>query len=788
MLIIAISFGVCGFAATTEMAKKTPYPAHTYNGDRNETGPFFRKLRRIRAAEGNAAAAARIDRAWEQFTERRKSWAKNLTPRQSFDTWAFWVWHEAQFDTGLNDPEWSLMLYQWIYAEAQKRNWPDWVTHVRPNLIQTHGILCQWARRRMVLNVAEDYFAGISFNLDPGKLPAVQVWDPSVPFVMTRQFPVIVPSSKHVVSWQRQEQKDSSKPTFMDNLLIGLMEELAWEDYQMGRWDRAIERNLWILAWSEAVNNHNANPKRPYLLKREEADSYRNAKYFIATTLNTLGYREKALEMINHAFAETKTSMYSNYLVTMLKILQQKLLWQEGTGDEAVIAAMDAALTIDSKEPGVSTDSLDSARLLKAACLASMGKTDEAEALIVSICHRKKRSQDGWMDAELALVDLFLKKSEWNRAEKNLRELIRDVRVTGVKINELALYQMYVKWAMQCGKWEEALKGQREVLRLLEAFRMTPLQPLEQARLARILAETGNLRESEELIATAKSALSGRDQHFIKQVHQELDSIHKHTPLHAKADVLMQPRHLVTVPIAGFPTRTVITLMNHGNIEAKGRLKVSGLSSNIAWDESASQGVIEVHDTAEPREQTSEEITIASGKMVQFSCFAELHHPLEKHIHFEWKGDVTRRCEWQIGTPDSTSEGAVIDAGSYNDDPFFMIPVHHHLQSKVKGAVNLRVVTSQPCRVELYDEKGVLQMVDAEGNGSLENNADWLGTDFDRNLSAEIQTDASSGEARFMLLLDPAQAIDPQPLKVRIDWFAEGTWQPAAEDQITSGK
>ncbi len=772
-----------------EDPKKTPYAANTYAYDRKETGPYFRKLRRIREAEGNAAAAARLDGAWKLFLERLQKRLPDVKTRHAFDTWAFWTWHEAEFDSGLNDPEWALLLYQWIYDEAQQRKWPDWVTHVRPNVIYAHSTLCQWAQRRMVMNVAEDYFAGIKFDLDPGKLPASTLWAPDLPYVTMRQFPVIVPSTKHVVPWQRKEQKDSSKPTYMDNLLIGLMEHLALEDYQMGRWDRAMERYLWILEWNSAIGKHNADPKKPYELKREDADAYRNAKLVMAGILDKLGYREKALTLVDQGLERKKKSIYSNKQLKLLEVMRARLTWQQGKGDAALLGKLNAILALEGKDPGVPVGAMDSARLMKADCLASMGRKGEAETLLKGICERKKRSALGWLDAELALVNLDLSQARWASAEKKLHELMQAVRLKGVKIEELDLYQMYVQWALMSGKWEEALRGQREVLRLLEAFRMTPLLPLEQARLARILAELGNIAESEAQAKLAKSGATGRGAHFTDRIEQELNELKNRANVIAKSKVRMQPRSVMTAPIAGFPSRTVLTLINHGTVEAKGAIKVSGLPATITWDEKTSHAVVEVTDAqGGAKEQTSGEIRIAAGRMAQVSCFGKLNSENARKVLLEWVGDDRQSCEWSIENGDKESDGAVIDAGSYDHDPFFMIPVHHHLQCKVKGSVNLRVVTSKPCRVELYDEKGGLQMVDAEGNGSLKDSGDWLGADRDRNLAAEIFADATTGETRFLLLLDPAQEIEKEALKVRVEWLMDGKWYPAAEDQITPGK
>ncbi len=110
------------------------------------------------------------------------------------------------------------------------------------------------------------------------------------------------------------------------------------------------------------------------------------------------------------------------------------------------------------------------------------------------------------------------------------------------------------------------------------------------------------------------------------------------------------------------------------------------------------------------------------------------------------------------------------------------------LVRKGKGPVNLRVVTSQPCRVELYDAQGALQMVDAEGNGNLKNSGDWIGMDRDRNFAADVLPDETSGETNFMLQLDPMNWKGGESLRIRVEWLVDGKWFLAAEDQIVFGK
>jgi len=776
-------------AAHAEFVEVRPYGDKMYGSDRKWTGVIFRKLRRIRAAEGNLAAATHLEAAWKAYHQIRIN--GKWEPETSFDTWGFWAWHEAQYDTGKDDPEWNMLLFRSIYDIAMSEKKYDWVAHVRPNLIISYSVLCQWAQVRALCYGAEDYFAGIGYNLDPELLPSKGAWDPMVPFVQKREYPMIVPNSKHVVQWQRSEEKNPNKPTYMDNMLILLIGQLAYEDRQMGRWDSSLERYLWIMEWCDTVKSHNLNPEKKPKLNRDHDDAYRQACVNVVFMLRYLGYNEKAMQFLESGLARKGTSKNEMCDHTQLEISKEDLLAAFEKDQEAVIARMDKAIAREGKSPSIGLGDMDSARYVKADCLVRVDRLAEAEALLRSVCERKARKLAGWLSAELKLVDLLLHKRDLDNAGTTLRELMELVRIKGVKFDELNLYHRYVEWAMLSGDWKEALRAQQELLRLLEAFRMTPLITQNQAKLSRIMAELGNQAESDRLAILAKEGSTAREESFVKMIEEELAKRTNANSPDAKSKVMVQPTRVVSVSLENFPARAVVSLVNHGSREAKGNLKVTGLPANISWNQESGYGVVELSDAPTPaKEQVSGEILIQAGAVAVFSCSAKLAKEISKTVFLEWVGQSQGggRCEWMIAAADKESEGAIIDAAEYADDPFFLIPVYHHLQSKGKGPVNLRVVTSKPCRVEMYDENGTLQMVDAEGNGSLKDSGDWLGMDRDRNLAADVMPNEISGETRFMFQLDPTNWKGDEPLKVRVEWLIEGIWHLAAEDQIILGK
>lgn len=773
-----------------DIPAKRAHPDKTYHSDRWDTGPYLRKLLRIRAAEGNQAAAAKIPAAWQAFAKLAIS--KKINRRRALDSWGFWVWDEAQFGSGLNDPEWTLLLYKSIYDVAKTEKRFDWQMHVRSNLVSAYAHLCQWANARALLNDAEDYYKSIGFDIDPNKLPDQGNWDAKVPFVKKRDFPMMLPNGRAVVYWQRHETNwDASKPILIDNILTGLMQELANEDLAMGRWDRALERGTWLRRWSNAVNDFNVGKEGKKRARRENESTFQTSSGQMAYIMSILGFNEKALALIEDGLARKTANEKDKIGRVRLEIQKARYLVEHGKEDTALIARMDEALALEGKSQFVGIGGMDFARLVKARCLITLGKLDEAEALARTITAREQRKMRGWLAAELLLVDIMLERKQFTKAENTLRELMEALRITGVKIDELELYRAYVRWAFASGDWEAALRAQLEVMRLLEAFRMTPILPREQALLSRIMAELGDQEESDRLAALAREGGKGRDSRFVESIENHLRQRPDKGGATPPARVLAQPKRVVSVPLDGLPARAVISLINRGGREAKGMLRVKGLPAKISWDQAVGQGVVEVEEApGDSVERVSEAIRIPAGTSVNFSCSGKLAGGAQRSVFLQWDGDGegADACEWIIGTADKESDGAVIDAAEYADDPFFLIPIYHHLQSKGKDPVNLRVMTSLPCRVEMYDEAGALQMVDSEGNGSLAESGDWLGVDRDRNLAAEVLPDTTTGETRFLLQLDPKDWNGDEPLRIRVEWLVDGKWFLAAEDQIVSGK
>jgi hypothetical protein len=507
--------------------------------------------------------------------------------------------------------------------------------------------------------------------------------------------------------------------------------------------------------------------------------------------LTDLNFNQKALSLIEDGLNRRGTSQYDNRDKIQLEIRKERLLVEYGKENEALLAKMEKFIALEGTAPHLVKGSMDYARFVKVSCLITMKRYNDAEEILRALCSQYQRQRPGWLHAELMLVEIMQCRGQYVQAKKNLHELLVALRVSARKIDELTLYRAYVSLAFRTENWDEALLAHREVMRMVEAFRMTPMLPHEQSVLSRIMAELGNTEESDRLATLARSDAKGRDERFVKKIEGELGQRPKKAVVPPASRVVIQPKRVVSVPLEGRPARAVVSLVNRGGREAKGVLRVKGLPAKISWDQGKGQGVVEVENAAATKaESVSAAIHIQAGTTAIFSCFGKIPGGSEHTVLLEWDGDGDGAdpCEWNIGEPDKESDGALIDAAEYEDDPYFLIPVYHHLQSKSKGLVNLRVVASQPCRVEMYDQEGVLQLVDAQGNGSLADGGDWLGADQDRNLAAEITPNPETGETCFLLLLDPKDWNGKQPIQIRVEWLMNGKWYPAAEDQIIPGK
>jgi hypothetical protein len=155
-------------------------------------------------------------------------------------------------------------------------------------------------------------------------------------------------------------------------------------------------------------------------------------------------------------------------------------------------------------------------------------------------------------------------------------------------------------------------------------------------------------------------------------------------------------------------------------------------------------------------------------------------------LHWNGPSQTHDRATWRFEPAETGVSKAVIDAGAYRANPFFLIPIYHVYQDRTPGPglLNLRAVASSPMRVEVYDEDRELIAVDAQGDGKLDGSGDSLVKDQDHNGIADLALPPGRNEVSFLLMVRPLDGQGGEDVKLQIESFQNGTWQLMAVDTI----
>lgn len=762
-----------------------PYPDRMYENDRRGTGYYFKDIRTLRSEKGIEAGIAALAPALADYRDFvPDSWSAT----QEFDEWGFWVWHEAQFDSGKNDPEWAAALYRWLHEEARRIKRMDWVFHTSGSVLAATSDMSRWTDYRALLGEMTTYLQSQGFPIDPLRLPDRGLWDEEVPGVRMREFPVKIPNGKHVVYWQRPEQKDPSKPAWMDKGTANHLLHVGQEHFNQGEWRQSIELGLWVISFVESLDEHNQGKKERERILREEQQLYLDAVRGVTGTLRVLGLREAEERLIDRALnrkldARMDGEAARNRLRT--RLLELRIL--KGEASDEILKELDSWIT--TKDRGHDQNEIAALvpRLVKGKCLMAMGRKAEALALMEELRALGARKFGSWLEVELTHLDWCMDRGELSVVGKLLPELLENVRKEGLKITEIALYERYVRWAELAGDPALAVWSQRELLRLLEGFSMAPRLPAAKATLARLLALMGAQEESAAL--AAKALTSSEMANLPGRVREEVRRIVAGIPTNPQAAsrtgrILLQPGKALSMAAAGFPSRLMLQVVNVGKGRSTGILRITGAECSLSWDKESCIGTLTCGGSPGSNEV---QVDVEAQSMALFHCVTPAVPESGLMLNAEWleDGKVMESAEWKIQAADSSSSQAIIDAGIYRTDGYCMIPIYHHLQSQDRKIANLRARSSIPCRIELYDESGRLMMVDATGNGSCSDGGDWLREDSDGNGAVELKPHAATGETNFHIFADPQGDFPSEGIVLKIEWLIEGKWHLAAEDRIT---
>lgn len=168
------------------------------------------------------------------------------------------------------------------------------------------------------------------------------------------------------------------------------------------------------------------------------------------------------------------------------------------------------------------------------------------------------------------------------------------------------------------------------------------------------------------------------------------------------------------------------------------------------------------------------QIDIAGGGQVPIVLIAEgIASMTEGAVSISLPSDASNHVpgqasQWLIQQKSETGIIAIVDAARLTDSNFSVVPVFHFLGAREAGSTAaLRVIASQPTRVEGFAADGTLLFVDAQGNGSFGDAGDLIATKEMDGLNPVLKSGIESG--RIALRYRPHANSLSEPMEIRIE-------------------
>jgi hypothetical protein len=199
----------------------------------------------------------------------------------------------------------------------------------------------------------------------------------------------------------------------------------------------------------------------------------------------------------------------------------------------------------------------------------------------------------------------------------------------------------------------------------------------------------------------------------------------------------LQPIELTTRVAGNWSARGRFTLTNPGDVPVSGILTVRGATLDATWDAAQLQWNVIRRKTGGTHE-VRQLVVLQPMDQATLMLTAEAAPDATGNVQFTWECEGKPQTAWWRYTHGgSVPDIAVVDANLALENPFYCVPLHHFVVRDDRQSgdlLNVRVVTTSPCRVELVDPAtSRVIAVDAIGNGEFRGIGDVIFEDRDRH-------------------------------------------------------
>lgn len=714
---------------------------------------------------GREAAEVFLNEKWSYFQPRGGK----------YEDWWTALWQSAQYKYK-NDKEWKILAYDYLYRQAK-----DWDAYFRsvivaPNLSMAYDDLYRHAEGRQCLDVFYFMMRRMKLSLNIADYPEVSPGIASLPSTKTRAIPLVPPaeisyvSPAGVVFYQEGEELNRSH--------VAALQRHSFYQYLAGEQLAAMEWNLALLdlvsrmkgfkkdvevdeRWLET---NNSVAQHLYDLGYYSDAYYRYEKTVTSKGLRSGGYGYRSIQRAKIGMAECRSAVGYVEKDDLQRIADTK---------EKI-----------AKNQYLSADSVHWAELVKAKHLLIRGQDAEALSTLNRLVDEKN-----YIPAKIVRIQYHLNHKKTEGIEKQLLDILRLYRSQGLKIHEWRLYSIYADLLILEERWEEAIQMRREALRLTQAFQMHLHTTWEMAKLSSLLKACGQESEGGKLASTVHTLLSEkeryppRDLKLIAAILSKPMAPATLTASQTESATHLQPVEALVVPLKGRGGYGKISLANLSDSSVAGRLECSGLPVILQKNEAESEIRIRVSETDEV---SSSDLLLDPGTFLLLSL-ENLNPYQEGELLVEWlpKNGTGQKSQWTFSPEEEGVARAVIDAGRYELNDFYGVPLYHHLLGDLANedaTMTFRVESTPPARIEIYDMDDKPLLIDTDGDGELSSPGDSLLSDQDNDGLVDCKLTEGFGSIRLQVY--PLDELPEEGLKVRLYGLLNNEWTLMSENAL----
>lgn len=709
------------------------------------------------------------------------------------------IWFEAQVKGGKEDEEWGLAVFEYLYNREMTKN-SKWacscLMHIRHyplccNIISKSITLGKTANaREYALKIEDSLLNDRNFDLT-----GVSYTDQGPVFdflhdARNRDWPIFMHQADPNCAPQNREE-------FIQYLCIYAMLDIANIAHISGDWIKAAELYSWGIRYAdEYMATAKVTNMRDEVGKITGYSSHKN----LSELAMLHGYPEEAAEYLTD-YIEKGEGYYKAWDCLVLDAKLERAVIQIITGEleESAREIADQAVIKLSEELHNSRAMILHGMLNKARVYHALGYEVEAWKIVDDLLQRTAVDVNPhhWIRMLDTAIDLALTDGGTRpELEEWLVLALDSARLTGTKYKELPLYEKYAKFLSMHERFSEALLIQQEAVRLSKAMNLPKRLEDNLDVLADYNKELESLRGA-HIVNTNEAAQkpvatmdTNTSPEVIIAALPEPESPIGATGISKRIAVDIQPRLSLSAALQGQAAYGRFYVHNMSIVAQQGALYLTGPIDQIHW-----QNEVWLTASASPvfeSVQISRDLKLEAGE----SCIIDIAGlPLEDGrgaaIQCQWipsgQHDASVSGSWSYQTAETEKRTAVIDAHEIQNNPFYLIPIHHMVQridTTQQQVVDFSVQASLPMRIESYNgATGKLLSVDANGDGDFQDRGDLIVGDDNRNSWPDLVFEKNQKLSSLVMYVQPGEPTTADTeLTIRIQVNDE--WQTDAIDVI----